>query len=75
MKNFRVYEYGEFRECSAIIYGSNQCCGSDQICSDPDLGSRVHSDLDSKPNRIQINFNPDPMKIFLILLKSKLSPF
>jgi len=29
-----------------------------RLCSDPDLGSHVHSDPD--PNRIRINSNPDP---------------
>ena len=29
-----------------------------RLCSDPDLGSHVHSDPD--PNRIRINSVPDP---------------
>jgi len=38
---------------------------------DSDLSSHVQSDLAPEPNRIQINSDPDPTKIFHILFKFK----
>jgi len=45
-----------------------------RLCSDPDPGSHIHSDLAPDPNRIRKNPDPDPTLIVKIFVKSKLSP-